>query len=182
MTAEAISFPPSFELLEGLSTKLEGMDRVRFGRALGYGARHAARTLTKAIDAASAPDPGQNTPSGTAAQPMRAGVQPANGGQPVQQRAAETMERLQATGRQARQVGSGMLQPVKRFSSVLWLQVTGSFFALIAVTMAIGAWRVRAAIHAPAGSHAAIKLYVYLAVFVAFAYFAVSSFMRAERR
>src|SRR6202789_1885492 len=33
----------------------EAMDRVRFGRALGYGARHAAKTLMQAADAASTP-------------------------------------------------------------------------------------------------------------------------------
>jgi hypothetical protein len=37
------------------SITLEGMDRVRFGRALGYGARHAAKTVMQAVDAASTP-------------------------------------------------------------------------------------------------------------------------------
>src|ERR1700723_2466178 len=41
------------------------MDRVRFGRALGYGARHAAKTLLQAADAASTPSPAR--PAGVAA-------------------------------------------------------------------------------------------------------------------
>ena len=83
----------------------------------------------------------------------------------------------------ARQHAKGsFVAPIAKFSGTIWLQVTGVFFGLVAVAMGGGAWRARAAFHAPPGSHEAIKLYTYLAVFVVFAYFAISSFVRAERR
>jgi hypothetical protein len=72
--------------------------------------------------------------------------------------------------------------PVVRFSSVLWLQVTGVFFALIAFVMGAAAWRTRAAVHAAWGSPEAVKLYACLAVCAVFTYFTVSSFVRAARR
>lgn len=166
-----------------LDGRLEGMDRVRFGRALGYGARHAAKTLTQAIDAASAPgsNQSQSRSPGTEKRPAEPARRPPSAPPPIQ-RAAQTLDRLHKTGRQAKRASGSLLQPVKRFSGVLWLQVTGLFFALIALTMAFGAWHDRAAFHQSPGSHAAMKLYIYLAVFVLFTYFSVSSFVRAERR
>lgn len=74
------------------------------------------------------------------------------------------------------------MAPVVRFSSVVWLQVTGVFFALIAFVMGAAAWRARAAVHAAAGSPAAVKLYAYLAICAVFTYFTVSSFVRAARK
>jgi hypothetical protein len=65
---------------------------------------------------------------------------------------------------------------------VIWLQVTGVFFALVAFTMGIAAWRARSALHAAAGSHGAMKLYAYMAFCALFTYFTVSSFVRAARR
>ena len=42
---------------EARRLNFQHMDRVRFGRALGYGARHAMKTLVTAVDAATAEDP-----------------------------------------------------------------------------------------------------------------------------
>jgi hypothetical protein len=92
-----------------------------------------------------------------------------------------------ATGRMSRAV----FEPVKRHSRELWLQITGSFFALLACSMAGGMW----ALHVAAGSafqhartnHSALwsqdllKFYLATAAFVMFAYFAVSNFIRAGR-
>jgi hypothetical protein len=72
--------------------------------------------------------------------------------------------------------------PVARFSSVVWLQVTGLFFALIAMFLAQGAWKERGAWRLPLGAHEATKFYVLAAAFLAFAYFAVSNFVRAYLR
>jgi hypothetical protein len=72
--------------------------------------------------------------------------------------------------------------PVARFSSVVWLQVTGLFFALIAMFLAQGAWKERGAWHLPLGAHEATKFYVLAVAFLAFAYFAVSNFVRAYLR
>jgi hypothetical protein len=86
---------------------------------------------------------------------------------------------VKAAGRQAK---SSLVTPFVRFSSVLWLQVSGVFFALIAVIMGNAAWRGRAGFHAAINSHAAVKLYVCIAVCAVFTYFTVSSFVRAQRR
>jgi hypothetical protein len=149
------------------------MDRVKFGRALGYGARHAAKTLVQAAEAANAPNP---TP-GKPASPPRQVSTPA-GGTPRTRRIPDA-QTMSAAGKQAK---SSLVTPVVRFSSVVWLQVTGVFFALVAVTMGAAAWRARAGLHAAPNSFGALKLYAYVAVCALFAYFTVSSFVRAARK
>lgn len=140
------------------------MDRVRFGRALGYGARHAAKTLAQAVDAATTPSasPGPSKPRAAA----------------VRSRVAAAPETLRQASTQAKVVGRSVWSPVARFSSVLWLQVTGTFFLLIAAVFAGGLWKLRGAAHSPDAG----KLYVYAAAFAIFAYFGLSNFVRAWRR
>lgn len=147
--------------------KLMFMDRVKFGRALGYGARHAAKTLSQAVDAASAPNPSSRQVP--AARPSSS---------PPVTRSLPDARTVRAAGRQAK---SSLVTPVVRFSSVIWLQVTGVFFAMVAVTMGSAAWRARAGFHASGGSPE-VKAYAYLAVCALFSYFAISSFVRARRR
>jgi hypothetical protein len=78
--------------------------------------------------------------------------------------------------------GKSMFAPVARFSGVLWLEVTGTFFALIALFVGQGAWQLRRGFRLPPTAHDAQKLYLHTAIFLLFAYFAVSSFVRARRR
>jgi hypothetical protein len=151
------------------------MDRVRFGRALGYGARHAAKTLLQAADAA------------TTSAPTRPAGAPERSAQTdrVAEKVMQTQRTVVATKQHAGKLGRSVWTPLARFSSVVWLQVTGLFFALIAMFLAQGAWKERAAWHQPLGSHAATKFYVLAVAFAAFAYFSVSNFVRAwlrERR
>ena len=151
------------------------MDRVRFGRALGYGARHAAKTLLQAADAA------------TTSAPTRPAGAPERSAQTdrVAEKVIQTQRTVVATKQHAGKLGRSVWTPLARFSSVVWLQVTGLFFALIAMFLAQGAWKERAAWHQPLGSHAATKFYVLAVAFAAFAYFSVSNFVRAwlrERR
>jgi hypothetical protein len=153
------------------------MDRVKFGRALGYGARHAAKTLMQAADAAAAPNPGASAASAGRPEP-RAAAAASRAAAPHAGRLPDT-QTVRAAGRQAK---SSLVAPVVRFSSVIWLQVTGVFFALVAFTMGAGAWRARAGLHAGINSHAQMKLFAYLAVCVLFTYFTVSSFVRAARK
>jgi len=144
------------------------MDRVRFGRALGYGARHAAKTLMKAADAATTPAPAR---PGTVDR--------------VAEKVVQTQRTVAATKKHAGRLGRSVWTPLARFSSVVWLQVTGLLFALIAMFLAQGAWKERAAWHLPLGSHAATKFYVLAVACVLFTYFCVSNFVRAwlrERR
>jgi hypothetical protein len=130
------------------------MDRVRFGRALGVGARQAVRSLTEAVEAATAANP--------------------------QARQAPMAERAQGLQKQARRAGGSVLKPLKKFSSVLWLEVTGTFFALIAAYLSQGLWAHRGDWKAGSGDMRTYALH--LVAFVVFAYFAVSNFVRAWRR
>lgn len=150
------------------------MDRVKFGRALGYGARHAAKTLAQAAEAASAPSPAKNASS-----PSAQNTRPAEVRTEVTSRRIPDVQTMKAASRQAK---SSLVTPVVRFSSVVWLQVSGVFFALVALIMGNAAWRERAGFHASAYSHAAVIFYVCVAMSALFTYFAVSSFMRAARR
>ena len=151
------------------------MDRVKFGRALGYGTRHAAKTLMQAAEAASAPNPKPNE----APSSPRQVTAPSGTGVSARPRRIPDVQAAKAAGRQAK---SSLLTPIVRFSSVVCLQVTGVFFGLIAFTMGMGAWKARAGFHAAANSGDAMKVYAYLAVCALFMYFTVSSFVRAARR
>jgi hypothetical protein len=149
------------------------MDRVRFGRALGYGARHAAKSLMKAADAATAPNP------------ARPGEQPARAPTPAARVAAgvvQTQKTVATTKTQARALGRSVWSPLATFSSVVWLQVTGVFFTLLALFLSQGLWKHRALARQPLGSHATGMFYVQGAAFVVFAYFAISNFVRAHLR
>jgi hypothetical protein len=78
--------------------------------------------------------------------------------------------------------GKSMFAPVQRLSGALWLEVTGTFFALIALFLSQSVWKLRAGFRLPPTTHDAQKLYLYTLIFLLFAYFAVSSFVRARRR
>ena len=145
------------------------MDKVRLGRALGYGARHAAKSVVKAVDAASAPNPSRGGQRPVAARPSVAAQ--------VEQARTQVVQTRKHAGR----LGKSVWSPLARFSSVLWLQVTGSFFAVIAAFLAQGVWKQRFAARMW-GSTEATRFYIVAAVFVTFAYLAVSSFVRAWRR
>lgn len=151
------------------------MDRVKFGRALGYGARHAAKTVMQAADAANAPNPTAGRPS-----PGRHPVaRPAEAAVSAGPRRIPDVQTVKTAGKHAK---SSLVTPVVRFSSVVWLQVTGVFFALVAFTMGTAAWRARAGFHAATGSPQAMKVYAYIAFCALFTYFTVSSFVRAARK
>jgi hypothetical protein len=138
------------------------MDRVRFGRALGYGARHAAKTLLKAADAATTPSP----------------TRPVAAKGTVVRTRPSVAEAKQHAGR----LGRSVWTPLVKFSSVVWLQVTGLFFALLAMFLGQGAWKERAAWRLPLWSHAGTKFWVTAAAFALFSYFCVSNFVRAWKR
>jgi hypothetical protein len=130
------------------------MDRVRFGRALGVGARQAVKSLTEAVDAATSANP--------------------------HAKRAPIAERAQVVQKQARRTGGSVWKPLKKFSSVLWLEVTGTFFALIAAYLSQGLWAHRGELKGGSGE---VRTYaLHLAAFAVFAYFAVSNFVRAWRR
>ena len=160
--------------------RLECMDRVRFGRALGYGARHAAKTLMQAADAAAAPSGKAAAPTAKEPSAREPGARAAAA--PVVERVVRTRPTVAETKKHAGRLGRSVWTPVARFSSVVWMQVTGLFFGLLATFLGEGAWKERAAWRLPVGSHAAQKFWVLVAAFALFAYFCVSNFVRARLR
>jgi hypothetical protein len=158
------------------------MDSVRFGRALGIGARLAAKTVANAVDAATSPNP-STAPSAivqkdtTAAQAGRQAAQ-------VTVRAAErTANTGRGIARGGRRFGESFWGHVKRLSGVLWLEFTGVFFGVFALYAGGGAWKTRGALHETALNHDAHVRFLLAAVMAGlFAYFCVTSFVRAGRK
>ena len=153
--------------------RLMGMDRVRLGRVLGHGARHAAKTLVSAVDAATAPDPNPRPSRQTGT---------AKAVHPVAQVAEAVRQVSQAKAHAKAEVKRSVLGPLKTFSSVVWLQVTGTFFGLFALVMGGAVWAHREDFRLGLGSKPGQKMVFYSAVFLVFAWFTVSNFVRANRR
>jgi hypothetical protein len=168
------------------------MDSVRFGRALGIGARAAAKTLVTAVDAATSPNPSaakakqaaEEVPA--AASPSAAAARKVESSG-VRQQAARTTAQVRQTG-QGLKEGSKRFRksvsgPLARLSGALWLELTGVFFGIFAVFAAGGAWKMRAALHETSANHDASMRFLMAAGMAAvFGYFCVSSFARANRR
>lgn len=129
-----------------------------------------AKTLVEASKAAAAPDP-------RPAQP-RAAV-------PTPQTPPRSMPAAAAAGRAVREAGKQkgkFLAPLRKFSSVLWLEVTGFFFGVFTCIMGNQVWKHREAARLPASNLDAQHFYTYCFFALLFLYFAVSSFARARRR
>jgi hypothetical protein len=150
------------------------MDRVRFGRALGYGARHAAKTLAQMAEAAS-------TPSDSPGKVEESGARTTSAGGSRVGRPAAAVGTAVKAAEQARRAGGSAFSSVKGYSRTVMLQVAGTFFALIAVGVGRGIWILHWAAFAAPASADAQKLYALMVVFGLFVYFAVSSFARAGR-
>jgi hypothetical protein len=168
------------------------MDSVRFGRALGVGARAAAKTLVTAVDAATAPNP---SAKGTKAPQQSTPPQgPARAEQPPQATSTRVAEQAAKTATQARQTGQGLVRGSKRFGEAVWspfvklsgvlgLELAGVFFGLFAFFGAGWAWKLHGNLHETATNHDAhARFLVCVVMTVVFGYFLVSSFVKANRR
>jgi hypothetical protein len=165
----------------GETTTLLSMDSVRFGRALGVGARAAAKTLVTAVDAATAPNPSASAKTNTSADKTEVS------GARLAEQAARTTAQVRQTGRGlkegSRQFRKAAWGPVVKLSGVLWLELTGVFFGIFAIFAANGAWKMRGALHEATGNHDAyVRFVLSVAMAAIFGYFCVSSFVRANRR
>ncbi len=69
-----------------------------------------------------------------------------------------------------------------RFTAVLWLEVTGFFYGVIACIAGSWTWREWKAAFRPGGTGSRNHVYLFAAVALAFAYFAISNFVRARLR
>jgi hypothetical protein len=79
----------------------------------------------------------------------------------------------------SKRFGKAFLGPLGHAASVLWLEITGVFFALFALFCLQSLWRVRSA-YISGPDHQKFILYAILSL--VFAYFCVSSFFRARRK
>jgi len=171
------------------------MDSVRFGRALGIGARGAVKALAGAADAATAHNPSPAKPRPAAQNPAPAGPSSPIARNPAPTGPVATAARTAARATvQARKTSEGVARGSKRFgeavwgpfvkvSGVLWLEITGSFFGLFALFAGQAAWTHRADFGASSSNHQArVHAFVFLAMTLVFGYFCLSSFLRARRR
>jgi hypothetical protein len=179
------------------------MDAVRFGRALGFGARQAAKTLVTAVDAATTEDP-RKRPSARPSsvqeqrsvqeQPRRSETTTPPRGQPtseptptvtkavraVSQTVAKGQETQRALKRGRKRFGQAAMEPVVRLSGVLGLEVAGVFFGIFALGGLSAAWRLRGNWRVSGPGHT--QLLGAVGMILVFGYFCITSFVRARRR
>ena len=132
------------------------MEPKKVGRTLGIGVRVASNMLRQRVEQAA---------QASASRP------PAP--------APPLSTRIVTAKRGVKAFGQAFLGPFTRAGKVLWLEITGLFFALFALFFAQSVYRVRTAWRqGPEHTH----LLFYCALAAAFAWFSFSSFARAYRR
>lgn len=154
------------------------------GRALGYGTRHLAKTFTAVAEAATAPgnaatavptpEPNNiisNNVVVSVESPRRRAAFPRTNVRPRNQQAIAGAKHLKRS----------FFRPLAVYSGALWLRVTGTFFALLAFTMATGVWRSWPGLRVHRSFRTDPHFWVFLVLAGLFGYFAVTSFLEAGR-
>jgi hypothetical protein len=139
------------------------------GRALGIGLRVAGRMAGERVA-------GQSSAANASGKQSQPGQPPATGG--AEQARATGQVAGKATRSVARGVG-GFLRPFQRVGGILWLEVTGVFFALPVVVFAPTVWRSRLS-WASGPDHRTFL--ISLGIVLLFFYLSVTSFLRARRK
>ena len=144
------------------------MEPKKVGRTLGIGVRVASNMLRERVERAAAASPATSTAGN--------GPPPAStSGRSV----VPITSRVATAKRGAKAFGQALLGPFTHAGSVLWLEITGLFFALFAVFFVQSVYRVHTAWRqGPEHTH----LLLYSALAFVFAWFSVSSFARAYRK
>jgi hypothetical protein len=141
------------------------MEPKKVGRTLGIGVRVASNMLRDRVERAAAAHPSP--------------AQPANGRPVAAAPAIPIANRVATAKRGAKAFGQAFLGPFTHAGGVLWLEITGLFFALFALFFAQSVYRLHAAWRqGPEHTH----LLLYCGLAIAFAWFSVSSFLRAYRK
>ena len=144
------------------------MEPKKVGRTLGIGVRVASNMVRERVERAAAAN--------------SAPVEAANGrpAAPSPPRASIKMDSKVADAKRgAKAFGRAFLGPFTHAGSILWLEITGLFFALFALFFVQSVYRVRGSWwQGPEHVH----LLLYVALSVGFAWFSVSSFARAYRK
>lgn len=167
-----------------ITATLRSMDSVRFGRALGVGARAAAKTLVSAVDAATAPNPSAGAkPAGAKKSAASAAASDERLGQQAARASSQISVNSAGLKQGSKRFGQAVWRPFVKLSGVLWLELTGVFFGIFALSAASRAWMWRAAMHETAENHLGHERFEWAVVMaVVFAYFCVTSFLKARRR
>jgi hypothetical protein len=160
-----------------------------FGRALGIGVRVAGKALL--TDSAS-PQKNAGAPTPEAIAAHQAAQQAAEAARLARVRAAGERGRHLGThlgtnlgqgtrgvAKGTRNFGRAVWNPFALATSVLWLEITGMFFALFALFFAQHAFAVRTN-YLAGPNHQRFLLYVALTLL--FLYFSVTSFLRARQK
>jgi hypothetical protein len=143
------------------------------GRTFGIGLRVAGKALAQSLE-------GSQSPSQSAGAVTEAVQSTRDAAQQV--RAEVQKARSEMVGKAARSTARGVggfLRPFARIGGILWLEVTGAIFFLIALFVAQNLWRVRDG-WATGPNHGRFLLIA--ALLVLFLYLGVSAFWRARRR
>ena len=139
----------------------------------------AAKTVVEAVDAATAPGPrtGVHVPESPAHRPHAPPAPLTPPRPPATPRAAPNHRNG------SRRFGEALWTPFARLSGVLWLEITGVFFGLFALSAGVGAWRLRNQWHRDAvNPDGHTHLLLTIAVALLFGYFCITSFVRARAR
>ena len=137
------------------------MEPKKVGRTLGIGVRVASNMLRERVERASTPS------SAPVSQqiPRQAAPSPA--------------KRVETAKRGAKAFGKAFLGPFTHAGSILWLEITGLFFALFALFFVQSVYRVHNSWRqGPEHTH----LLLYSALAIGFGWFSCSSFLRAYRK
>jgi hypothetical protein len=144
------------------------MEPKKVGRTLGIGVRVASKMVRERVERA------------TSAHSDPVGVE---NGRPAAPAAASPGIKIDSTmagaKRGAKAFGQAFLGPFTHAGGVLWLEITGMFFALFALFFIQNIYRTRGSWN-QGPEHAHLLLYIVLAI--GFAWFSFSSFMRAYRK
>jgi hypothetical protein len=93
--------------------------------------------------------------------------------------AARSQSAIAGVKKGTKRFGEAIWGPFVHAGSVLWLEITGLFFAIFSLFFIQGAYRLRADWRTGPNHQ---RLLIYAAVALVFLYFAVSSFYRAHRK
>jgi hypothetical protein len=140
------------------------MEPKKVGRTLGIGVRVASNMLRERVERAAAAPPA----------PVEA-----QNSRPPAARPVPLSSRVVTAKRGAKAFGQALVGPFTHAGGVLWLEITGLFFALFALFFGQNVYRVRTAWRQGA-EHTHLLLYCALAV--GFAWFSASSVLRAYRK
>lgn len=155
---------------------LSSMDKVRFGRALGFGARQAGKAFLQAADAALKPDPNQAHPAPNRPAPSR----PVPSRPTPSQAGTRVARKAVVYKREGKRFGQAMWGPVARASGILWLELTGVFFGLFAMTAGIELYRHFNDFTVTGAPRR--RIWFAAGMLVLFGWFTISSFLRAHQR